>query len=298
MSSGYPGGVGAPTEPLATGWATMGTLVEAIVDRTLDEVIGWVPAEALAWSPPTASLPARITARIQIKYRRAMASAADLRPGETLCAGTTGPGAEAVGPYPDIPDVPVLQVGPRGCRLRGPAVVGEVGALFVSGRDLLRWRQGEVHTTPAWKARLVGEYSSLSTSSVWVPGLEPGGTDAAAYPAGVVARLGNPAGTSSVDLDAAGAWSVLAPAVPGSISLGGAGALPLAYQSQVQAWAAAVTARQSADNAFWTVWDLNPVTLQAYFSTALNPTRAALVAAEASAYAALVAGGTVLTVAL
>jgi len=290
--------VGSPTEPLATGWASMGALVEAIVDRTLDEIMVWVPAEARAWSPPTDRLPARITARIQIKYRRAMGSAADLRPGETLCAGTTSTGAEAVGPYPDIPDVPVLQAGPRGCRLRGPITVGEVGALLVSGRDLLRWRQGEVHSTPAWKARLVGEYSSLSTSSIWVPGLEPGGTDAAAYPAGVVARLGDPAGTSSVDLDALGAWTVQAPAVPGSISLGGAGALPLAYQGQVQAWAAAVTARQNADNAFWTVWDLNPATLQAYFSTALNPTRAALVTAEASAYAALVAGGTSLTVAL
>ena len=171
------------------------------MDKALAEWIGWVPAEVLAAYPPgpdeDVTRPARVDVRIQIRYRRSMANAAELRPGETLCPRTPGTGAEAVGPYPDILGVPIVGAGLRAFRLRGLPSVGEIGALHVSGRELIRWRDGELHVTPPWMGgRLQEEYSSLM-SSIWVPGLEVGPTETASFTDGAH-TLGDPDGPGTL----------------------------------------------------------------------------------------------------
>lgn len=227
--------------------ASLGDFADAIVRRATSEVIGWVPAEVVAFHPPGlddgAMMPARVDVRILVKYRKAIANANDLGPGETLCPDTPGTGAEAVGSYPEIKGVPVGYPGVRAFRMRSPVAAGEMGKLHVSGRDLLRWRQGELDVTPAWLGgQLSAEHSSLN-SAVWTPGLEVGPTETATFDD--LHRLGDDAGLGSLSYNGAGAWGldgltvdVRAP----STSIGAAGpGVGLAKNAQVLSlWAALI----------------------------------------------------------
>ena len=265
----------------------MSPLVEAIVDYALAELMIWVPAEVVAWYPPGvydgAQRPARVDVRPQINYRRAMANAEDLQPGETLCQGTAGTGAEAVGSYPLIPGVPVLCPGARDFRLRGPVAVGEIGALHVSGRELLRWRQGEVGVTPPWMGgRLSGEFSSL-TSSYFVPGLEVGPSESASFDA-LTHRLRTADGSKALELvPTTGAWTLHTPT---TIDLGGGGAaLPLAYQAQTKAVLQALQAVHTATVAFWNGYvPVTPdgIALKTFYTSTLTPTLGVIVSTLAA----------------
>ena len=199
-----------PGPLLGAGASSLRAFGDALVERAVSEVMVWVPAEVLAFHPPGdvdgAMFPARVDVQIQIKYRRRLATEADLQPGETLCPDTPGAGAEAVGNYPIVRDAPVGWPGVRAFRMRGPVSVGEIGRLHVSGRELARWRQGELGVTPPWMGgTLSGEYSSLQ-SAVWVPGLEVGPTENATFDN--LYRLGDDLGKGSLSYDGAGAWGL------------------------------------------------------------------------------------------
>lgn len=259
--------------------STLGALIDVAVEAARAEDVGWLPAEVVAVHEPGVvdghSFPLRVDVQIQVRYRRRMNSADDLLPGETLCPDTPGPGSEAVGDYQVVPDVPVLLPGLREWRGRGRPAVGEIGALWTSGRELIRWRQGEIGVTPPWMGgRLSGEFSSLN-SSVWVPGLEVGPTETHAF--GNTFTLGPPDNgiAEPAQLERTeGAWRL----VGTSINLGGGpGALPPAYQAQTKAVLQALQAIHTATVSFWNSYvPVGPdaIALKTFYTSTLTPTLA------------------------
>jgi hypothetical protein len=190
--------------------APLEALIGAAVRKSLAYSPVWLPARVVAFKAPSSvpdpggvprQLPARVDVQIDVLAVEEISTAGDLRPGWTL--RRIDGRLEAEGPYPLVPDVAVCWGAPRGLRVRGPLAVGETGALLVSTRALESWRDGSgVGQTPD---REIGALAL--TSSLFIPGLELGLSEAHADWSGLSIGLPGP-GVWTLGLSPVGAWDL------------------------------------------------------------------------------------------
>lgn len=128
-----------PFSPTPNGNASAGAFFQAVVFDVLMRLNVAKPATVVKWSPPVqGQLPACVDLQIDFKRVRAIDNVGDLLAGETLSVETAG--LRAVGLWPVIPNVPVVQWGPPSFQWRGAVPVGTTGVLLLADAVLDQWK--------------------------------------------------------------------------------------------------------------------------------------------------------------
>lgn len=125
--------------PSPDGRASPSDLFQAIVFDVLMRCNVAKPATVLAWAPPIpGKLPATVSVQIDFMYARAIDNMTDLQPGETLSIESAG--LRAIGMFPPLPNVPVVQWGPPSFQWRGAIPVGTTGLVVFTDSVLDQWK--------------------------------------------------------------------------------------------------------------------------------------------------------------
>ena len=129
-----------PWSPSPDGNASPGSLVQAIVFDALMRMNVAKPATVIAWKPP---VPGQIGPTVEVildfKYARSINNASEVKaPLETLSVETAG--LRAVGTWPQIPNVPVMQWGTTNFGWRGAIPIGTTGLMVFADALMDQWK--------------------------------------------------------------------------------------------------------------------------------------------------------------
>lgn len=191
-------------------------LANAAMQKALTYAPVMLPAKVAKWKPPgpaplpgggSANLGPRVDAEILIAYVRQIATPADLPPNATL--RESGGRYEAISRYPIAYDVPYLCPGPRNFRLRKAPAPGDIGALVISTRSILRWRQGDGEGLDP----LRGIGAPDLSSSIFIPGLEIGDDPHTWDTSSHLGPPKTPNSTHDLSCTPSGAWEISGPSL-------------------------------------------------------------------------------------
>lgn len=154
------------------GAATFDMFARAIMNRTQINTNVALPCTVLAWAPPVSagseSRPGMVRVRLDFKYARALDVPGSAAPTEEVRDHPTR-GLLGIGTLPEIPNVPVMYLGPGGMQVRGPIEVGECGLVVFADRSIDDWIQEGGPVEPVMR-----HARHALIDAIFIPGLRYG----------------------------------------------------------------------------------------------------------------------------
>jgi hypothetical protein len=130
-----------PFSPDPTGKATPSDLMQAAVFDVLMRLNVARPCTVEKWSPPVpGQLPATVDVKSDFKYVRSIDHEDDANTAAGEVVSTETAGLRAVGVWPTLIRVPIMQWGPPTFNWRGQIPVGTTGLLIIADRCLDQWK--------------------------------------------------------------------------------------------------------------------------------------------------------------